>query len=189
MATSDVAIANGALQRLGAKRIESLTQDHPNARSVNVSFTATRDALLRRYDWSFAIARASIAADAAAPVWGDWKRYGLPNDCIRLIRDDETGVDVDWKIEGLYILSGDASPLQIRYLARITDPNLFDALFADAFAMKLGIDICEDVTGSTSKKESIKDDFDAAIAEARRTGAIEKQAQAFPEDSWLAARR
>mgnify|MGYP001426155490 CR=1 FL=1 len=36
--TSKVEIANGALQKLGAKRIESLTQDHPNARSMNVAF-------------------------------------------------------------------------------------------------------------------------------------------------------
>ena len=35
MAISDVTVANRALQKLGAKRIESLTQDTPNARSIN----------------------------------------------------------------------------------------------------------------------------------------------------------
>lgn len=189
MATSKVSIANGALQRLGARRIESLTQDHANARTMNAAFDRVRDAELRRYDWSFAIKRASIAADGSGPTWGDWNRYGLPNDFIRLIRDDESGQATDWKIEGLYILSDDASPLEIRYIARIDDPNYYDAAFIEALECKLALVTCEEVTQSTSKKAGIKDDYDTAIAEAKRTGAIEKPAQDFPEDEWLAARR
>jgi hypothetical protein len=188
MATSNVSIANGALQRLGAKRIESLTQDHPNARSVNAAFERVRDRLLRRYDWGFAIKRASIAADGTGPTWGDWSRYSLPNDYIRLIRDDESGRTTDWKIEGLHILSGDASPLEIRYVAQITDPNYFDATFIEAFECALALTICEEVTQSTSKKADIRADYDDAIAEAKKSGAIEKPAQDFPEDSWLDAR-
>mgnify|MGYP000862511461 CR=1 FL=1 len=62
---SKVSIANGALERLGEKRIESLTQDDVRARSMNASFDSVRDALLRKYDWGFAIRRASIAADGS----------------------------------------------------------------------------------------------------------------------------
>jgi hypothetical protein len=189
MATSNVAIANGALQRLGTKRIESLTQDAPNARSMNAAFERVRKRLLRRYDWSFAIARASIAADSDGPTWGDWNRYSLPNDFIRLIRDDESGQEVDWKIEGQYILSGDASPLEIRYIADITDPNSFDTLFIEAFECKLALECCEEITGSTAKRSGVQADYDDAIAEAKRMGAIEKGAQEFPEDEWLRARR
>lgn len=188
MSTSNVSIANGALQRLGAKRISSFTQDHPNARSVNVAFDGVRQSLLRRYDWSFAIKRASIAADSEGPVWGDWNRYSLPNDFIRLLRDDESGQQVDFKIEGLYILSANASPLEIRYIADIDDPTYFDAAFVEAFEHKLAEEICEDVTSSTSKKASIQQDFEEAIAEARRVGAIEKPAAEAPEDAWVNAR-
>src|SRR5690348_7455685 len=102
MAVSDVSIANLALQKLGAKRISSLSQDHPNARSMNAAYERTRNAELRRYDWSFAIKRDSVAADGDGPVWGDWNRYSLPNDFNRLLLDDESGASVDWKIEGLY---------------------------------------------------------------------------------------
>ena len=190
MATSTVAIANRALQKLGAKRIESLTQDHPNARSMNAAFALTRDAELRRYDWSFAIKRASIAADATdETILNTYNRYGLPNDFLKLIRDDESGAAVDWRIEGLFIISEDASPLEIRYVARIEDPNYYDALFIEAFADKLALVTCEEITQSTSRKESIKDDYEKAIAEARRLGAIEKPAMEFVEDDWLAARR
>ncbi len=189
MALSNVAIANRALQKLGAKRIESLTQDAPNARSINACFTQVRDAELRRYDWSFAIKRNSIAADGDGPEWGNWNRFSLPNDFLRLIRDDETGIAVDWKIEGLYILSQDAAPLKIRYIARIEDPNYFDSLFVAMFAGRLALETCHEITQSTSKKESIKDDYDKDLQEAKKLGAFEKAAQEFVEDEWLAVRR
>lgn len=189
MATSKVAIANGALQRLGAKRIESLTQDHPNARSMSVAFDRVVKSEIRRYGWNFAIKRASVAADAADPVWGDWNRYTLPNDYLRLLRDDESGIHVDWRIEGLYILSKDAAPLQFRYLAHIEDPAFYDALFIEALETKLAMVCCKEITGSHSAAAGIKHDYEDAIAEARRSNALEKEAQDFPEDEWLAARR
>lgn len=188
MATSNVAIANRALQKLGAERIESLTQDDPNARSMNAAFEIVRDAELRRYRWSFAIKRASIAADSSDTLWGGWNRYTLPNDFLMLIRDDETGQAPDWRVEGLFIITADASPLEIRYVARIEDPTFFDALFIEAFASKLAVETCQEITQSTSKKESAKSDYAFAINEATRLGAIEKPAEEFPEDSWLNAR-
>jgi hypothetical protein len=189
MTISNVAIANRALQKLGTSdRIASLTEDSPNARTMNAAFDITRRAELRRYDWSFAIARASIAADAADTTWGDWNRYTLPNDFLKLIRDDETGQHVDWRIEGLYIVTADDSPLEIRYVADIEDPTFFDALFIEALASKLAVECCQEVTGSTGKKADAKDDYAFAIAEAKRIGAIEKPAAEFMEDSWLNAR-
>lgn len=193
MATSDTQIANWALKKLGAGRIESLTQDHPNARSINAVYSPVRDAELRRYDWNFAIRRDSIAEDSADALWGGWNRYTLPNDYVRLLRDDESGASVDWKIEsdttGRYILTTTASPLKIRYVAAVTDPNQFDALFAEALAAKLALECCEEITQSSSKKDRAQYDYDQAIAEAKRVGAIEKQAQEAPEDPWLQARR
>lgn len=190
MAVSKVKVANLALQKLGVSRkLESLTQDHPNARTLNLAYEPMLRAELRRYDWTFAIKRDSIAADGDGPVWGDWNRYSKPNDFIRLLRDDESGSNVDWKIEGLYILSTTSSPLEIRYLAFIDDPNFYDDLFIEAFACRLALQCCEEITQSTSKIDSVQKQYDDAIAEARRAGAIEKGAQDFPEDDWIAARR
>ena len=191
MAASTVLIANRALQKLGAKRISSLTQDHPNARSMNAAFESVRDAELRRYIWSFAIKRASIAADGTdETILNTWNRYSLPNDFIRLIRDDESGFYVDWKIEGLYILSATTSPLEIRYVARIEDPNYYDPLFSEALAAKLALECAIEIKdAAVTDFAKIEDSYDRAVSEARMVGAIEKEAQEFPEDPWLAARR
>lgn len=194
MATSSVAIANRALQKLGAKRIESLTQDHANARSMNAAYESVRDAELRRYTWSFAKRRTSVAADGAQTTWGKWNRYSLPNDFLGLIRDDESGQQTDWRIEagsegtGSFIITADASPLKFLYIAKVEDPNAYDPLFIEAFACKLALETCEEITQSTTRKESIRNDYATAIAEARRIGAIEKPAQEFPEDPWINAR-
>ena len=189
MSTSKVQIANGALQRLGERRIESLTQDEPSARSMNAAFDRVVKSEIRRYGWNFAIKRASIAADGDDPTWGDWNRYSLPNDFIRLLRDDESGIAVDWKIEGIFILSADAAPLEFRYLAHIEDPNFYDSLFIEALECKLAMVCCKEITGSHSNAAGVKLDYEEAIAEAKRVNAVEKEAQEFPEDEWLAARR
>ena len=189
MATSKVVIANLALQKLGtSRRIEALTENHPNAKAVNAAFDLVRDAELRRYVWGFAIKRASIAADTTDALWGDWKRYILPNDFIRLIRDDETGQAVDWRREGLAIVTADASPLQFRYVARIEDTNYYDSLFDESFACKLAWQCCQEITGSTTRQAAAMADYKQAIAEAKNVGAIEKEAQEFPEDAWINAR-
>jgi hypothetical protein len=193
MATSKVAIANGALQKLGADRIEAFNQDAPNARSVSNAYDNVRTTLLREYDWGFAIRRASIAADGDQTLWGEHNRFVLPNDYIRYLRDDESGKRVDWKTEsdpdvGVYIVTDDASPLNIRYIADVDDPNFYDALFVEAFQNKLASEMCQEITQSTSKKANIDADFESAIAKAKKFGAIEKDAQDPPEDDWILAR-
>ena len=196
MATSNVAIANRALQKLGAKRIESLSQDHPNARSVNACFELVRDAELRRYDWAFAIARASLAADSDDTLFGNWNRFVVPNDFLRLLLDDESSSVVDWRIEGmrdseaasvLAIVTQDAAPLKIRYIARLTDPTFFDPLFVEALACKIALECCEEITGSS--RDSLKDDYRFAVNEAKRLGSIERAEKDPPEDEWVEARR
>ena len=192
MAISKVAIANLALQKLGATRISSLTQNDPNAASMNAAYDAIRRRELRAYEWSFAIRRDSIAADAAQTSWGSHNRFTLPADYLCLIRDDETGQAPDWKIEsasdGTFIITDDAAPLQIRYIADIDDPTYYDSLFVEALACALALHCCEEITQSTSKKQGIAADYDMAIKRAMQQSAIEKPATEFPEDDWINAR-
>lgn len=192
MAVSNVSIANRALQLLGSsRRLESLTQDHPNARSLNLAYDSTRQALLRRYEWGFAIRRASIAADGDQTEWGEHNRYSLPNDFLRLSRDDELGFSKDWKIEDTFIITDDDSPLEIRYIVDVTDPNSFDSLFREAFENRLAYVTCKEITGSTDLHRELNANFKEIIAEAKLVQAIEKPAQALDDedDTWLRARR
>ena len=194
MASSEVAIANRALQILGAKRISSLSQDAPNARSMNTAFVPVRDALLRRYDWNFAIKRASVAASATDDLYEGLKRYQLPNDFGRLLRERNTSFFQeqrrDWQIEEGHILTKDGAPLQFRYVALVTDPALFDPLFAEALSAKLAVETALDIPGSTSKRNNVAlQAFDDAITVARQANAFENDSDDLVEDTWIGTMR
>jgi hypothetical protein len=187
MAASEVSLANRALQILGVSQgIESLSQDHPNARTMTRVLEPRRQALLRKYRWTFAIKRASVAADGDQTLWGDLNRYGKPNDFLRLLRDgDVPNVREDWKIEELFIVTGDSSPLEFRYVADITDPTQWDALFFEVLAHDMANETCKEVTGSTAAKQDIKDDLKTLLSEAKLVGAMEEDPTEAVDDDWL----
>lgn len=185
---SVVGICNRALQKLGAARITSLTEDSRNARSCNNAYEAVRDAELRAHTWTFAVKRAQLAADSDAPLGDDFDlQYSFPSDCLRILPPAETYLD--WTIEGRKILTNDVAPLNVRYVYRVTDPNKFDAEFIEAVAAKLADELCEEITQSNSKQAAARQSYKEAIARARKSNAFESLSAEPPEDSWVAARR
>ena len=187
---SVVDICNRALQKLGAERIISLTQDSVSARACNLAYTQVRDAELRAHTWNFAIKRAEIAADATAPVYGYSYAYTLPADCLRLLKNDhqENYYSNNWKVEGRKIITDESAPLPIRYVARITDSTEYDALFVEALSSKLAYELCEELTQSNTKKQSAADDYKLAIREARKINAFENVPAEQETDTWLTVR-
>lgn len=185
-----VEIGNRALQRLGARRIVALTDDSTNARAVNAAFESVKLAELRKYVWSFATKRATLAAESAAPDFGRATAFQVPSDFIRLAPDyPEDNLNTkDWVIEGKLILTDDVSPLRIRYVFDVKDANLMDPLFREAFSAKLALELVEELTQSNTKKKAIALQYRDAIREARRASSIEKVAAEPATDSWITAR-
>lgn len=191
MPASETSICNLALQKLGASRIVSLSENSRNAESVSAAYPQQRDNELRKYLWKFAKKRATLAASAVAPAFTYDNAFPVPADFLRLIKPARLGLD--WHLEhhdgGLAILSNDGAPLQIRYIARITNPALFDPCFVEMLACKIAWHCCEDITQSNTKKDAIHQEYLEAKAEARRTNAFEQNKQPEPVDEWLMARR
>lgn len=199
-AISEVSICNLALQKLGAAAITALTQNHPSARAMNACYETIRDRELRAHRWNFAKTRATLAPHATAPAStsGFAKAFPLPSDYLLLLSYNESNLgpgrnDIDWKIENHQgvrcILTNDGDSLPIVYIARVTDPTLFDAIFVDALACKLAWHTCEQITQSNTKKADIHSEYLDSIREARRFNAIENQPTEPPEDTWISARR
>lgn len=181
---SEVEICNRALQRLGAGRITSLDGGNKESRECLVAYAPLRDFLLRSHPWSFAIQRAALAADADAPIGDDAPdaQYTWPTDALRILLPKSASLD--WIIEGRKILTSDAAPLYVRYVARITDPNTMDPMFREALSCLIAFEICEPLTQSNSKKAGLKDDLRDIVSEARRTNAIEKPPVESADGSW-----
>ena len=186
MAASDVLICNRALQRIGAKTIQSLTGDSVTARACNTAYEPLREALLRKHPWNCAITRASLAADASAPAWGRANAFALPSDYIKLVHEYEEGnlTYRDWLIENGKILTNDSAPLKIRYVYNLKDPVRMDPLFREALSAYIAQELAEQLTESNTKKREAKEWFKDVLAEARRANAFELPAQAPPIDEW-----
>jgi len=182
---SVVETSNRALQKLGASRITSLSDDSKNARACSACYTRIRDAMLRRHQWNFAIARAELAASTTAPAFGPANAYPLPADFLRLLPNNR---ECDWQIEGDTIVTNDNAPLKIRYVRRVEDANQFDILFDEALSCNMALEMCEELTQSDTKATRIKDDLKTAMAEAKRINAFESNSAEPPEDGWLLAR-
>jgi len=197
---SSVEIANSALTKMGETRIMSLTDNVKAAREINAVFTLRRDALLRAYNWNFAMKRDQLPALSDAPSWGYTYQYQLPSDCLRVVQVSEfyvipgltdyiAGADAEpFRIAGQTIETDFSAPLKVRYIRRVTNSGEFDVLFNELFACDLAVNTCESITQSTSKKESLKQDMKEALTQAIRANAIELPPQFIQDDSWIMSR-
>lgn len=190
MATSDVAICNLAMQKLGASRIASLDDDSKNARECNACYEHLRDAEIRRYNWNFARRRTTLAASSVTPEYDYDYAFPLPTDFLRLLPPATYGLD--WRIENhegqSAILTNDGTSIEINYLARITDPQKFDPSFDEMLACRIADHLCEAITQSNTKGQKANADYKEAKAEARLNNAFENISDEPQEDSWLVAR-
>jgi hypothetical protein len=143
--SSDVAICNNALLRIGASTITSLDDGTTSSNILNQVYEPTRDSLLRKHFWNFATKRVALAADSVAPAF-EWQySYPLPSDFIRMNRI--YNVTSPYKIEGTNLLTDQAAPLNIVYIARITDPTQFDPLFVEILTLTLAVKIANRLGG------------------------------------------
>lgn len=187
---SQVEICNIALQKLGAKRIQNISDDSNNARACNVAYVPMKLKLLRQHVWNFSVKRASLAADSPVPDFGRANSFQLPSDFVRLADpypEDNNNAN-DWVIEGQKILTDDTAPLNIRYVYNVTDENIMDSLFRDLLSVELALQLCEELTQSNPKKLGLIEDRKMILAEARKANAFEKVALQFPEDEWITKR-
>lgn len=212
--SSDVEIANLALTKLGQTPINSFTDNTTRAAAINRSYAMFRDKLLRVFKWNFNRAYAKLAVSTTAPLFEYPYAYQLPTDCLRLdnvsigvpstttASNGYTGIGMpglnladfsfdrsqDYRVVGKMIYTWVAPPLNIVYGARITDPNMFDGAFVESFATYLAWQLCEEITSSTAKKESLGKEYENSMREARMTNAIDLPPETIPDDSLMASR-
>lgn len=208
-----VDMCNLALTHLGQPRIASIDPPYTNPFGVEPDcaffYPLVRDAELRKNVWSFARARTVLAQDANTPAFGttdddpddpgpDWSaddsappvanpqlfQYRVPGDFIRMIKMKYE----QRRLEGNFILTYESSPINLNYVCRANEA-LFDPLFVDAMGYALAMRLTYKITTSDALKQSLKQDYKEAIAEAKRTNAIEAPAERTPEDSFILVRR
>lgn len=196
---SKVEIVNVALTLLGESRIMSIDDDVKAAREAKAVYDIVRDALLANYNWTFAKQRVSLPALVSVPAFQYSKQYKLPVDCLRLVfvgdyyvgaslADYRTIPDELYAIEGGMILTDLSAPLNIKFVARVTDTTQFAPAFTMAFASKLAMSLVEPLSQSAQKYQIAEAQFRDDLRLAIRSNAIEQPPIKLPDDEWLLAR-
>lgn len=192
-------ITNHALDLLGEPSVDDYTDAVERAERIAAAWDDTRDALLRAYLWSFAIERASLAADSTAPTWGFARQFTIDGDVVRLVQVDQyyppaslsdyVGTDsAPYRREGNKILTDIAAPLKVRWVINSVDVGSWDPCFARVMACDLADRYATRGTGSESIKQRIKSERSDALIQALRANAIETPPTAIGDGSWMASR-
>ena len=168
---SVIDLCNKALDKLGQGAITSLGTTPSPRGFVTALGPLFRDQVLRDHPWNFAVKRAVLASSETAPRVGLFRSIPAPADCLRLIevRDLSTG---EYQVEDGHI-HANATVLYIRYIKRVTDPNVYDSLFVDTAATRLAAEMCEAFTQSTQKKQALFEEYSDSITRAKRVDAQE----------------
>ncbi|TPM38140.1 hypothetical protein [Mesorhizobium sp. B2-3-4] len=188
MAITPLDIANMALAVLDEAPIDSLDQDVKAARLLNLHFDLTREGELTRHAWVFAILRATVAGSFA----GDGAcalnfAYELPADCLRPLplthNAEPDGVPVSWRQEAGLIYSDQPGPLIIRYIANLTDPNDWDALFTEVLVAALAVKVAHPLTHKSGMIDIARSAYDRALDAAFNANAVQRGGRLY-DGSW-----
>lgn len=165
MAESQVAIANMALTLVGESSINSLEEDaHDAARALRRVYDIVLDSALRDHNWNFAQLRRRLARHLVEPEYEFAYQYVIPADpyCLRVL---ETNLHADekWRLETYQsgqersrVIVTDAESVEILYVARMTDPTIWDGLFADAFATELAYRVSFAISHNATLTQSLQ---------------------------------
>lgn len=184
--SSETEICNRALIKLGEKTILSLDDDSKPARICNTLYEPTRDYVLRSHPWNFAIKRVQLARNTTDPVYDYAYSYKLPSDCLRVIIPSRD--EWPYGIEGRNLVSDYPDSL-IKYIARITDPNTFDASFTESLACKIAAEAAVSLTDNDARHTAMVQLYGLSIADARSVNAMESGPKWFESEEWLDSRR
>lgn len=214
---SDVGIANLALLKLGKPRITSFDDPGTIPTIFAEQYGTMRDTLLRM-GWNFSRKYTNLAALSTAPPFEYTYAFELPSDLLRLewagpaqnygtpvppnapvpptvlgmpgvsLSDYNNSMTQDYRVVGRQLWSSIGTPLSIIYHARITDPNLFDPYFIEAFAAYLSMQLCETVTGSNAKFPRFAQEYSNALSQAIKFRSLENPPTTIPDDTWMLAR-
>lgn len=171
-----VYLANQALSHCGTRsKIASLTEDSEEASAVQSHLETVRQTSLRAFDWNFARMTRTLAQLSACSVARWAYEYTLPTDCVKLRRLNdrivplnpvdwyELAADVDSSSNPINVIYTNDPTAVLIYTMDVTDPNRWDAGFADAFAYGLAARICYEVTGKDDRVKTLTQLWQATL--------------------------
>lgn len=94
----------------------------------------------------------------------------------------------DWTLEGNYLVSMEAQPIMLRFVADISDVTQMDEMFCEGLAARIAMAVCQRVTQSGAKLAQIENEYKLFMGEARTVNGIETGPTEPPEDDYITCR-
>ena len=186
-------LANVALAILGEMRITEISESSPQAERCRQMWDITRDAVLRRREWNFAVTRKTLTRLADAPIFEWTYAYQLPADYIRAIKLNEAHAGTSqttWDIEGDVLMTNEEEA-NLVYIYRNVTVSEWDPAFNKAFATSLAAAIAPSLTASMSMADNLEAKAERSIVKAGGSNLAEDRPRAIlahHDSEWLKAR-
>ncbi len=94
----------------------------------------------------------------------------------------------DWVFSDGYLITSETGVIIFRFVANVTDVSRMHAMFCEAWAARVGLEVCEPVTQSTSKLGAIARIYDEWVDKARLRNSIEQGYDDPPDDVFISCR-
>lgn len=177
-----VDISNGALIRVGAEMINSLSEEKKEANICDNRLPFGTDLILRKHPWSCVRKRVELAQLAETPAHGYDYFFELPSDWLRLVSLNNDP-DLDYHIEG-HKIATDSSTLDLVYCYRPDNYGSLDAEVINVLIHWLAWDIAYALTQSNTLSKRMKEEYDMALREAKSTNAKENPSLVLDTRLW-----
>ncbi|WGL96483.1 hypothetical protein [Arsenophonus nasoniae] len=159
---SEIEICNLALSRVGNSRfINSFREKRKEAEQCSLHYPHCRDTVLTDFPWNFALKRIALADSGNSPP--EWQyAYSYPTDCMKAIAIIRPGDKYSLPDQAINFQVGsdeagtskliycDQPKAWLRYVARVTDVNMFDAIFIDALAWRLSAELARSLASNAN---------------------------------------
>lgn len=183
MSSTAVDICNSALIKLGQERINTLNDNNKRARLCKEQYDKIIKKTLRGGIWGFATDRTTLSTSGET-AWGDLNKFPLPLDFVKML-EVENKFGYKYKLEKGNLVTIAADPINIKYISSDIDEHLFDSCFLEAAASMLAYDLCYALTQSNALKQSLLQEFQFWIGEARSFDSQDSSPDDFEFDSWI----
>jgi len=183
---SEVEIASMALNKLGAQRITAFDDGTNRSNLCRDFYPSVRDATLRAYPWNCSINQKLLAVHVDAPLFGYSYKFQLPvlPYCLRVLKIEN---EPDYNIKGRFIHC-DESSITIEYIARITDPGLFDSLLKEAIEARLAAELAYPITRVHDLAKTMWALYEAKLREARTNDGMEGTIESWQSNELINVR-
>lgn len=194
-----LAIYNGALRRLGARKLASLSENREPRRVLDDAW-GNADNLpkkaLARGEWNFALVAAQVdASPSIEPSFGFQFAFDKPDDFLRLAGISASDrfqppLDATGYVDEAGYWFSDYQTIFVRYVSATT--GLISASWPDPFRQflecYLAAEVAERLTNSRTKRQELLADAEDALRAAKSNDAMNEGAKPLARGSWSSAR-